>query len=146
VSGLVAGALGGALVGLVGAGLVRLAIDPGSRPMVVGILIWGVVAGIAGLIAGARTGGLRGALGIGAAALVAGGLLGAFTAITFTWHVAVAIGIAVFLALAPAIAGAFAARRIDPRRSRHATGRRPPSTPRRRPSVGEGTMPGARRP
>ena len=36
-------------------------------------------------------------------------MFGAFTAITFTWHVAIAIGIAVFLGLATALAGAFAA-------------------------------------
>ena len=38
-----------------------------------------------------------------------GGLFGAFSAITFSWHVAIAIGLALFLGLAPAVAGAFAA-------------------------------------
>lgn len=106
-AGLLAGALGGALLGLIAAGLVRLALNPDSRPMIVGLLIWAVAAAVIGLIIGSRYGS-RGALsGIGIG-LVAGGALGAFTAITFTWHVAIAIGIALFLALATAFAAVFA--------------------------------------
>jgi hypothetical protein len=111
VGGLIGGVLVGLLIGLIGAGLVRLAINPDSRPMVVGILIWAVTGAIIGAIAGYQLGGGQAAvtgLGIG---LVTGGLFGAFSAITFTRHVAVAIGISVFLGLAPAIAGALTAKR-----------------------------------
>jgi hypothetical protein len=109
VGGLIAGAILGALAGLLAVGLVRLAFDPGSRPMVVGIVLWGVVGGIAGLVLGARAGGGEGAIAGLFIGLLAGGLFGAFSAITFTWHVAVAIGLSLFLGLAPAIAGAYAA-------------------------------------
>ena len=40
---------------------------------------------------------------------VFGGAFGAFSAITFEWHVAIAIGLALFLGIAPAVAAAFAA-------------------------------------
>ena len=54
-------------------------------------------------------GGGQGAVAGAGIGLVVGGLFGAFSAITFTWHVAIAIGLAVLLGLAPALAGAFAA-------------------------------------
>ena len=53
-------------------------------------------------------GGQGGVTGV-AFGIVGGGVLGAFTAITFAWHVAIAVGLAVLLGLAPALAGAFAA-------------------------------------
>ena len=106
--GLFGGAIAGALLGLVGAGLVRLAINPDSRPMIVGVLIWALAAGVVGLVAGSRTSGRLALIGLGAG-IVFGGLFGAFSAITFSWHVAIAIGLALFLGIAPAVAGAFAA-------------------------------------
>ena len=107
-AGLFAGALIGAVIGAFAGGLVRLALVPDSRPMIVGLLIWAVAAAVIGLIIGSRYG-WRGALSGFGVGLVAGGAFGAFTAITFTWHVAIAIGIALFLGLATALAGAFAA-------------------------------------
>jgi hypothetical protein len=107
--GLAVGVVIGAIAGLVATGLVRLAINPDSRPMVVGILIWAVIGGILGLVLGNRAGGGQGAATGFVLGVIGGGLLGAFSAITFTWHVAIAIGISLFLGLAPAIAGAYAA-------------------------------------
>ncbi len=97
VGGLVGGLIVGALIGLLAAGLVRLAIDPGSRPMVVGILIWAAIGLIVGAFVGGRMGGGQGAVAGAGIGLVVGGLFGAFSAITFTWHVAIAIGLAVLL-------------------------------------------------
>ena len=107
-AGLFAGALIGAVIGAFGGGLVRLALNPDSRPMMVGLLIWAIAAAVIGTIIGSRYGS-RGALSGFGVGLIAGGALGAFTAITFTWHVAIAIGIALFFGLATALAGAFAA-------------------------------------
>jgi hypothetical protein len=112
--GLVGGAIIGAVLGVLAGGLVRLAVDEGSRPMVVGLLLVGAVLALVGLIVGARSGdggnalaGLVGGFALGAA-------LGAFSAITFTWHVAIAVGIAAWFALALALmAAAVAANGID---------------------------------
>jgi hypothetical protein len=109
IGGLVGGAAAGALLGLLGAGLVRLTLNPLSRPMMIGAIIWGLASMLVAGIAGARTAGWRAGLGAAVAGLVLGGLFGAFTAITFSWQVAIAIGIALFLGLAPAIAGVYAA-------------------------------------
>jgi hypothetical protein len=109
IGSTVGGAAVGVLLGLVGAGLVRLTLNPLSRPMMVGAIIWGVATMLVAGIAVVQTYGRRAGLGAAVAGLAVGGLFGAFTAITFSWHVAIAIGIAVFLALAPAIAGAYAA-------------------------------------
>ena len=76
--------------------------------MVVGVLIWALAAGVVGLVAGSRTSARLALIGLGAG-IVFGGLFGAFSAITFSWHVAIAIGLALFLGIAPAVAGAFAA-------------------------------------
>ena len=107
-AGLFAGAVIGVFIGAFAGGLVRLALNPDSRPMIVGLLIWAVAAAVVGIIIGSRYGS-RGALSGFGVGLIAGGAFGAFTAITFTWHVAIAIGIAVFFGLATALAGAFAA-------------------------------------
>jgi hypothetical protein len=56
-------------------------------------------------VLGARSGGLTGALTGLVTGFVLGGALGAFTAITFTWHVAIAIGLALALGLATALMG-----------------------------------------
>jgi len=109
--GLFAGAMLGAVLGSVSGAFVRLAENEQSRPMVVGLLIIGGIAGLAGLIAGARSNGLTGALGGFVVGFVLGGALGAFTAITFTWQVAIAIGIALFLGLATALMAADVATR-----------------------------------
>ena len=109
LGGLVAGAVLGALIGLIAVGLGRLAINPDSRPLVVGIVIWAVIGAVVGGVAGARMGGGQGGVTGVAFGIVGGGVLGAFTAITFAWHVAIAVGLAVLLGLAPALAGAFAA-------------------------------------
>lgn len=101
--GLFGGAIIGAVLGSVSGGLVRLAENEASRPMVVGLLIVGGIAALAGLVVGARSSGLTGAVGGFVTGFVLGGALGAFTAITFTWHVAIAIGLALFLALATAL-------------------------------------------
>jgi len=112
--GLVGGVIIGAGAGALAGGIFRLAQDEGSRPMVVGLLLVGGVAGIAGLILGAMSGGVGGALTGLVVSFVAGAAIGAFSAITFTWHVAIAIGIAVFLALAVGLMLAdVAARGID---------------------------------
>jgi hypothetical protein len=109
VGGLIGGLIVGALLGLLGAGLVRLAINPDSRPMVVGILIWAAIGLIVGAFVGGRAGGGQGAVTGAGIGLVVGGLFGAFSAITFTWHVSIAIALAVLLGVAPVLAGAFAA-------------------------------------
>jgi len=99
VGGLVGGALFGGVVGSAGGGVARLAENEGSRPLVVGLLIGAALLGLVGLVLGARSGGVNGALVGLATGFVLGGALGAFTAITFSWHVAIAIGVAVFLGL-----------------------------------------------
>jgi hypothetical protein len=103
LGGLFAGAMIGAVLGSLSGGLARLAVNEASRPMVVGLLIVGAIAALVGLVLGARQGGLTGALTGLVTGFVLGGALGAFTAITFTWHVAIAIGLAVFLGLATAL-------------------------------------------
>jgi hypothetical protein len=103
-AGLVGGAILGGIFGALIGGGVRLAQDEGSRPMIVGVLIVGGVCALAGLVVGARGGGgAGGAIAGFLTGFVLGGAVGAFSAITFTWHVAIAIGIALFLGLAIAL-------------------------------------------
>jgi hypothetical protein len=91
----------------------NLAVDPGSRPLVVGVLagailgaiLVGAAAARAGSVGAAATGAVGGAL--------AGAALGAFSAITFGWRVGSAIGVAVGLLAWPILMG-FRARTIDP--------------------------------
>lgn len=113
VWGLLGGAILGAILGLAGDGIWRLAEDAGSRPMVVGLLAIGGLLGLAGLAFGARSGGAGGAVAGLVLGFIAGAAVGAFSAITFPWHVAIAIGIAVFLGLATALTAADAARGLD---------------------------------
>jgi hypothetical protein len=73
-------------------------LDPGWAPTVVGIVVAAVVVGLLGLIALGRVGGFGG----GFAGLILGGVVGAFigwgwAGLTFSWHGAVAIGLAVGL-------------------------------------------------
>jgi hypothetical protein len=100
VRGLVGGLIIGAVLGAIVGGLVRLAQVEASRPLVVGIVLVGAIVGLIGLVLGARSGGLGGAMTGLVSGILIGGAIGAFTAITFSWHVAIAIGIAVFLGLA----------------------------------------------
>lgn len=111
LGGLFAGAMIGAVLGSLSGGLARLAENEASRPMVVGLLIVGSITALVGLVLGARQGGLTGALTGLVTGFVLGGALGAFTAITFSWHVAIAIGIALFLGLATVLMGADVATR-----------------------------------
>jgi hypothetical protein len=101
--GLLGGAIIGALLGVLAGGLARLFADEGSRPMVVGLLIVGTILAVVGLVIGARTRDPGSAIAGLLAGFVIGGALGAFSAITFTWHVAIAIGIAVWFAAAIAL-------------------------------------------
>ena len=85
-------------------------IEPGIRPLVVGIAGGAIVVGILLFLAGARAAGVGGAIG----GLLVGGIfgagLGAFSAITFSWHVAIASGIALALVLWPVLMGMRVAR------------------------------------
>ena len=104
VSGLIGGAVLGGIFGALIGGVVRLAENEGSRPMVGGLLLVGGLAALVGLVLGARGGGgASGAVAGFLGGFVLGGALGAFSAITFSWHVAIAIGIALFLGLAIAL-------------------------------------------
>jgi hypothetical protein len=73
-------------------------LDPGWAPAVVGIVAAAVLMGLVGLIVLGRAGGLGG----GFAGLIVGGIFGAFigwgwAGLTFSWHGAVAIGLAIGL-------------------------------------------------
>jgi hypothetical protein len=73
-----------------------LAVDPGVRPLVVGILLGGLIGLIAGVVAAFRMDGARGGRFTALAGLtVLGVALGAFTAITFGPQVGAGIGITV---------------------------------------------------
>ncbi len=87
-------------------------IEVGVRPLVVGLIVGLVIGAILGLITGARVGGARGAVAgiIGFGILFT--LIGAFTAISFSLRVGIALGIAVLLAAWPALA-ALALRGFD---------------------------------
>jgi hypothetical protein len=83
-----------------------LAVDPGVRPLVVGLAFGALVVGILGLLAGARASGSRGAVGGLILGALVGAAVGALSAITFDWRVAVALGLAVALALWSGLMGA----------------------------------------
>jgi len=71
-----------------------LAVDPGTRPLVVGLLLGAIVGLVLGILVAARmvtTGGGRVAAALGLA--LAGALAGAFTAITFGPQVGAALGV-----------------------------------------------------
>jgi hypothetical protein len=115
VRGLVGGAILGGLMGALVGGIARLGVNEGSRPLVVGLVLVGAVVALVGLVVGARNGGGASGAATGlVAGFVLGGAVGAFSAITFTWHVAIAIGIALFLGLAIGLmAGDVVSRGID---------------------------------
>jgi hypothetical protein len=73
-------------------------LDPGWAPTVVGIVVGAVLLGLIGLIALGRLGGFGG----GFAGLILGSIFGAFigwgwAGLTFSWHGAIAIGLAIGL-------------------------------------------------
>ena len=80
------------------------ALDPATRPLVVGMVVGAVLGALVGLVAGTQTRNrsVGAIIGSAIASLIVGGLagaaLGAYSAITFSWQVAVALGIAVLLA------------------------------------------------
>jgi uncharacterized membrane protein YqjE len=88
----------------------NLGVEPGVRPLVVGILACAALAALAGLIWGARVGGGSGAIAglVGGAFL--GGLAGSLSAIRFGAGPGVALGIAFGLGTWAALAGLALAR------------------------------------
>jgi hypothetical protein len=73
-----------------------LPVDPGIRPLVVGMLLGGLVGLIAGIVVALRMDGARGGRFVALAGLtVLGVALGAFTAITFGPQVGAGIGVTV---------------------------------------------------
>jgi hypothetical protein len=75
-------------------------LDPAWTPAVLGVVVGAVVVGLVGLIGLGRAGGAGG----GIAGLVLGAIAGAFVGwgwagLTFSWHGAVAIGIAIGLVI-----------------------------------------------
>ena len=118
VRGLAIAALIGAAVAVVGGLLLanRLweaigvsiapALEPATRPLVVGTAVGAVLGAIVGLLGGTETGGGRSpgsmigsAIGWTILGGVVGAGLGAFSAITFSWQVAIALGIVVALGI-----------------------------------------------
>jgi len=81
------------------------ALEPATRPLVVGIVVGAVLGAIVGLLGGTDTRGrsiggiIASAIGALILGALAGAALGAFSSITFSWQVAVALGIAVTLGL-----------------------------------------------
>jgi hypothetical protein len=73
-----------------------LAVDPGIRPLVVGVLLWSLIGLIAGIVLATRMSASAGGRFTAVAGLtVLGVLVGAFTAITFSVQVGAAIGVTV---------------------------------------------------
>ena len=81
------------------------ALEPATRPLVIGIAVGAVLGAIVGLLGGTDTRGrsiggiIASAIGALILGALAGAALGAFSSITFSWQVAVALGIAVTLGL-----------------------------------------------
>ncbi len=74
---------------------------PVTRPLVVGVVVVGAACALLGLIGGAAVGGVGAAIGLLVVGAILGAGIGAISAITFTRHVGVAVGLAVFLGLWP---------------------------------------------
>jgi hypothetical protein len=73
-----------------------LPVEPGIRPLVVGLLLGGFIGLIAGIVVALRMDGARGGRFVALAGLtVLGFALGAFTAITFKPEIGAAIGITI---------------------------------------------------
>ena len=91
-----------AWIGEVGA----LGIDPGTRPLVVGLGIVGAIGLVVGLVAGIRIGGGPKPVVIGVfAGLFGGAVLGAFLSITFGLRVGFALGVTAFWAFFAVLMG-----------------------------------------
>ncbi len=88
-------------------------VDAVNRPLVAGVALIAIIAGVLGLLVGARVGGVGGALGGLIGGAVVGALLGAFLAISFSLRVGIALGICAALIAWPAFA-ATALRSFDP--------------------------------
>ena len=81
-------------------------VDPGPRPLIVGLLVGAIAGAVVGLILGlVRRAGGGGTLAAAIGLALVGLLVGAVGAIDFHWHVAIALGLAVALALWPALVG-----------------------------------------
>ena len=81
-------------------------IDPGPRPLVVGLAIGALVGAILGIVTGlVRRAGVGGTIGAAIALAILGLVVGAVVAIDFSRHVAIAIGLALTLAFWPALVG-----------------------------------------
>lgn len=118
VRGLVVASLIGLVIAVVGGLLlanrlweaigvaVAPALDPATRPLGVGTVVGAVLGAIVGILGGTETGGGRSIGGVIRSAIawmivgaLGGAVVGALSAITFSWQVAVALGIAVALGL-----------------------------------------------
>jgi hypothetical protein len=75
--------------------LTALAVEPGVRPLVIGVLIWGAVGLLLGIGMMLRVRGVGARFGTLLGLTLLGALFGAFTAITFGLQVGIAIGVAV---------------------------------------------------
>jgi hypothetical protein len=81
-------------------------LDPGPRPLVVGVLVGALAGAIIGLIIGlARRLGGGGTVGAVIGLAIVGLLIGAIVAIDYSLPVAIALGLALALALWPALVG-----------------------------------------
>ena len=91
-------------------------LDPAWAPAVVGIVVLGIVLGVIGLLVFGRAGGAGGAVAGLILGAIAGGLVGwGWAGLTFSWHGAVAIGIAVGLLTWVALMPAWMLRaKVDP--------------------------------
>ncbi len=94
-------------------------VEPGNTALVTGLAVLAVVGAFVGLIVGIRSSRgtpvgetVGGALGGALVGALVGAALGAFSAITFSWQVAVALGIATLLATWAALC-ALEAKRAD---------------------------------
>jgi uncharacterized membrane protein YqjE len=84
----------------------NLPIDAAYRPLAVGVVLVGLISGIAtGILVGRGGRPVSDAAGGFVAGLALGGLLGAFLSITFGWQPAAGLGTAVFLAAWPILMG-----------------------------------------
>jgi hypothetical protein len=79
-------------------------VDAAWRPLVISLTFWSAVLAVLGIVLGARAGGVGGAIGGFFAGAILGALVGAFTAISFSPHVGVAIGVTVTLITWPLLA------------------------------------------
>jgi hypothetical protein len=82
-----------------------LGIDPGTRPLVVGLGLVGAIGLLIGLIAGIRVGGPKPIVSGIFAGLFGGALIGAFLSVTFGLRVGFALGVTAFWVLFAVLMG-----------------------------------------